>query len=769
MDLLLATRNRHKIREISGMLGADLRVLSLDDRPDAPVVIEDQPTLEGNARKKAVETAAATGLCCLADDTGLEVEALDGAPGVLSARFAGPDCDYAANNRKLLEALLGLPPERRGAAFRTVMALARPGGRVILEEGRLEGRIIEEPLGHDGFGYDPIFLVADKGKTLAQMSLIEKNAVSHRGVALSRMLAHIRSLAVAIALFCGLAAPAGAGRTEPGGQTVWDQIMADQADRGMRQGARYLDAKLYDLAVREFTRAVQANPKDPATHMMLGVAYYWNGQVDLSLQEYRKALEFDPKSAQAWLLVGISLAWNGDSKGAYEAFQKSAALDPQRADVQMNLGSIEESLGMMTEALEHSRRAVALDNKNPLYHFQLSMLYRKLGRDGDCIESLRRALRAFPEFEDALLGLGAADERTGDLKSAMRSFRKAVDLKSRDAVARFRLARLYLLDGDSRRAREVMSEAFHLTPEEGSGGLRLSVSYAGGHKEPAQGDGGKGQPGQAEPAPEADANDPLAVFLRNLERIPLDQGAVMDVDVVFVPQPKLIKVPAESASALRKALSRRLADSEGAPKAVRRQYQLRPAKPEARARQIQQVLAELSGLLKSAPEGSDTRLGMNLTFTRLADASSGRADDGPAPKVSYEPRQVGNDLGLWVIGTGWMGLVEEVLPEAGEPASHPDQSDWWVTTGLGYATVGDGQRALKAFERASALDPGSVSALLGRGVASVMTGNEAGAVAALREVLRVNPKNRAAKEGIKWLMRPAAPKKSEPGSGKEPR
>ncbi len=571
--------------------------------------------------------------------------------------------------------------------------------------------------------------------------------------------------AMALLLVC-LSAPVRAGRTEPVGQTIWDQIMADQADRGLRQGARYLDAKQYDQAVREFVRAVAANPNDSATHTMLGVGYYWTGRVDLSLEEYRKALDLDPHSAQAWLLIGISLAWKGEDKGAYEAFKKAADLDSQRADVQMNLGSIEESLGLMDGALEHTRRAVVLDGKNPLYHYQLAMLYRRLGRDSDCIDSLHRALGFFPDFEDAVLELGAAEERSGDRKSALHSFRKAVDLKARDAVARFRLARLMLQGDDFRHARAMMSEAFHLTPEEGGGGLRLAVSY-GGHEAAVPGGKPSSSPGRDAAAgqPQADVNDPLSVFTRNLERVPLEQGAIMEVDVVFTPKPKLIKAQPESASSLRRALSQRISDSDSTPKATKRQYQLRAAKPEERAAQVRQIMDDLRKLLTSAPEGADTRLGMNLTFTHLADAGAARGDAENPPKVSYEPRQVGNDLGLWVIGTGWMGLVEEVLPESGEPPPQPDQSDWWVATGLGYAILGDGQRALSAFVRAVQLDTASVPARLGRSVALVMTGDEAGAIKALLEALRLDPNNRAAKEGLKWLNRQAAPKQSPRGAG----
>jgi XTP/dITP diphosphohydrolase len=750
MRLLLATRNAHKTREIRDLLkDLPLECLSLAEFPGVPEVVEDAPTIEGNARKKAVETARASGLWALADDTGLEVEALGGAPGVLSARYAGPSCQYYENNAKLLAELSGVPPQRRKAVFRTVMALSDPQGRVTLAEGRVEGRIAEAPAGENGFGYDPVFLIPEKGLTYAQMSEAEKNAFSHRFRALCVIAPRLRKLAALAAALFFLAAPLRAGRTEPGQETIWDRIMASQANRGLRQGSRYLDAKDYEAALREFQRAVAANPSDATARLMLGVALYWNGKVDESLQEYRRCLELDPRNAQAYMLVGISLAWKGEVQPSYEAFKRAAELDPSRADIQMNLGSIEETLGMVPEAMEHFRRAVALDDKNPLYHFQLGTLYRKLGRDSDAVDSMRLALKHFSGFEDALLELGAAEERRGDRKAAMQNFRKAVDLKERDSVARLRLGRLYLLGGDVKRARAVLMEAFHLTPEEGGSGLQLSVSYAGGKPKPKPEEAST--PAPAAPAP---SNDPLDVFRRNLERVPLEQGAVLQVDVVFVPRTKLVKASSEGAG-LKRALEKQLAGSQAGPKSVRRDYQLRPAKAASRDAAIKAVLAELAVLMKEAPPGSDTRLGMNLTLTRLESAGGRAQSSGPAPKVSYQPRQVGNDLGLWVIGTGWMALVEEVLPEAGA-GPHPEQADWWVATGLGYAALGDAQRALDAFERAHALEPANELGLLGRGVASVMVGSEQTAVDSYREVLRLNPKNRQAREGLKWLLRPAA-------------
>ena len=198
--LCVASRNAHKLLEIRAVLAdLGLEITSPADHPGCTEVEEDAPTLEGNAEKKARHVAACTGLPSLADDTGLEVDALNGAPGVYSARYAGPQCSFADNNRKLLRELESVPPEKRTAHFRCVIAIARPlpgsesldfearvrACTVSLHEGRLEGRIVDEPRGDNGFGYDPVFYIPDLGRTLAELTLEEKNRVSHRARALS--------------------------------------------------------------------------------------------------------------------------------------------------------------------------------------------------------------------------------------------------------------------------------------------------------------------------------------------------------------------------------------------------------------------------------------------------------------------------------------------------------------------------------------------------------------------------------------------------------
>ena len=217
MTILVATRNPDKVREIEAILrGLDVSLVSLERFPDAPAAVEDGLTVEENALKKARTVRDATGITALADDTGLEVDALGGAPGVYSARYAGEGAGYEANNRKLIAALDGVPDSERTARFRCVTALAlsasdgetvhrrmrERGGEdpaaiqgtsrvdAFVAEGILEGRIAREKRGTGGFGYDPLFEIPAAGKTLAEMGNDAKNKMSHR----YRALIEIREL-----------------------------------------------------------------------------------------------------------------------------------------------------------------------------------------------------------------------------------------------------------------------------------------------------------------------------------------------------------------------------------------------------------------------------------------------------------------------------------------------------------------------------------------------------------------------------------------------
>lgn len=194
MKIVLATKNKHKIEEITHALnGCGIEILSLNDFPDMPDVIEDGLTLEENSYKKAKEIFEYAKIPSLADDTGLEVDFLNGAPGVYSARYAGEECSYDDNNNKLLKALDGVETAHRTARFRCVMTFFT-SDKIEVVAGVLPGKIREEKTGTNGFGYDPIFQPDGFNKVLAEMNMAEKNAISHRGQAVRKMAEYLKSI-----------------------------------------------------------------------------------------------------------------------------------------------------------------------------------------------------------------------------------------------------------------------------------------------------------------------------------------------------------------------------------------------------------------------------------------------------------------------------------------------------------------------------------------------------------------------------------------------
>ncbi len=196
MKLLLATRNRNKVREIQQALeGTGWQVVMLSDVPGAPDVEEDGATFQENALKKARSAARASKLWTLAEDSGLEIDALGGGPGVRSSRYAGEGASDAERIRKVLGQLTSVPDERRTARFRCVMCLVDPAGKENCFEGRCEGRIAQNARGSSGFGYDPIFIPDGYDQTFAELGLAVKGKISHRARALRQVVTYLRKTA----------------------------------------------------------------------------------------------------------------------------------------------------------------------------------------------------------------------------------------------------------------------------------------------------------------------------------------------------------------------------------------------------------------------------------------------------------------------------------------------------------------------------------------------------------------------------------------------
>lgn len=196
--IVFATNNSSKLKELNEIFtaigGGEYKLLSLKDCGFSGEIVEDADTFEGNAYIKAKAVADFTGLATIADDSGLEVDALNGAPGVYSARYAGEGASANALIAKLLKELDGVPAADRTAHFTTVMCAVLPGGKTLSEKGRCHGVILEQPIGNGGFGYDPVFYYPAYQKTFAQMDEAEKNSISHRAVAADKLIKALHAL-----------------------------------------------------------------------------------------------------------------------------------------------------------------------------------------------------------------------------------------------------------------------------------------------------------------------------------------------------------------------------------------------------------------------------------------------------------------------------------------------------------------------------------------------------------------------------------------------
>jgi len=194
IEVLVATKNKGKLAEIKGIVSiSGVKLVSLLSLPEAPSVVEDGDTFEENATKKALTLAQQTQMYTLADDSGLEVEALDGKPGIFSARFARDGATDFENNQKLLELMENVPKHKRGARFRCVLAFASPEGIIFTTEGTCQGYITKRRIGEYGFGYDPLFARYEDHKTFAEIDSSVKCRISHRAKALEKASIHIES------------------------------------------------------------------------------------------------------------------------------------------------------------------------------------------------------------------------------------------------------------------------------------------------------------------------------------------------------------------------------------------------------------------------------------------------------------------------------------------------------------------------------------------------------------------------------------------------
>ncbi|HBZ85650.1 MAG TPA: hypothetical protein DEO67_00695, partial [Candidatus Edwardsbacteria bacterium] len=499
--------------------------------------------------------------------------------------------------------------------------------------------------------------------------------------------------------------------------TVWDRIMEDQSALNLKRGYALMEAENYPAAADEFFRAAQKNPSSPWPRLLYGSALYWLGEPDKALDEFEEALRLDPRSSMAFQLRGIVRARAGDYAAALEDFLAAERLDPSRPDVKMNAGSVYQALGNRGKALDYFRGAVQADPSNPLYRYQLGLFYSRSGRYPEAAAQLEKAVSLFPGYEDAVLELAVLRERDGQLPAAIKLYRRALAIKPRDSVARFRLAWALAKAGRDKEISKALEGAFLLAPPNEKGGISMGLAYTGGAER---------QPGAAAPP----AGGPL---MSALSRIPPEQEAKVGLEMLETPKAVL---PEHGAAGGEGKLA--LALKRPRVSYTKREYFLPASAPEERLKRINEISAEAEKLMKSVSSLSDARLNFGIETS----VPAGKSEEKKKPL--YVPRDVGNDMGLWIMGDSWLENVGEAVEEMDE---HPAGRKPGLRTvrGLGYLLLGEAARALDDFDA-----PG-VQAALGRSAAWVAAGDTARALAACLDALKLEPENATARSNRSWL------------------
>ncbi len=515
--------------------------------------------------------------------------------------------------------------------------------------------------------------------------------------------------------------------------------MAEQSFLEMRRGMGEMSAADYQAASNSFARAVIKNSKDPLPYILLGASLYWAGKVDDAISEYNEALHLDPKNAMAYQLLGIAAGWKGNVQEAQDYFLRANELDPNKADTHMNLGSTYTVQHNWDKALEHFRASVDLAPREPLYHYQLGTLYEALGRDQLAEDSFKKALHYFANYEDAMLSLGALYEKLNRPQEALKYYKKAVKTKPGDFVARLRYGFLLVQQGQGDAARNVIEQAFAITRFKNDG-LALNAVYRA-----------SGKTAQA-------FEKQIQAFKENLERVPAGKAINIEVTLEFQPATAPQKKPTSRANTFEQAYERLRGDSslgENAPapeaQTFKRMFTLSAASEEERHTQINNLIEGLRASVAQA----DGKYNVNLSLQgRTLDYNSPSAltqNRNTSPKAVYDPRIVGNDMGLWVTGRTWLLFVDEALEDLEEYKKCPTDNTCELLKGLAFLARGNGEAAAEVFSRAATRSPQDPLAQLGLGTAAIINADDEAALTSYKRALELDPKNKVAAKNIKVL------------------
>lgn len=514
-------------------------------------------------------------------------------------------------------------------------------------------------------------------------------------------------------------------------QTVWDRIMQDQSVTDMRRGMAQMAGADYLSAQNSFAQAIIKNPQDPLGYLLYGASLYWSGKVDAAMSEYQEALRLDPQNAMGYQLLAIAYGWKGDIQTAQDHFLTANRLDPNKADTHMNLGSTYVVQKNWDLALNHYRKAVELAPRSPLFHYQLGTLYEAIGRDAQAESSFKKALSLFPAYEDAQLALGALYEKTGDYSSALKYFKKAVKTKPGDFVARLRYAALLWQTGAAEQARGVLEEAFSVVKLQ-QDGLALNAVYraSGRHVQ--------------------EFTQQIKRFKNSLSKISPAKDIQIEVNIAYEPEgEESSDLPSgQFERAVQKTLSGATLSAGRKPMAFKRSFVLNATDASTRAAQVEELAAGLAEVATQAGKEYSVRMTMQGRTMDVGAPAVLTQNTQQVSKAAYDPRIVGNDMGLWVTGKTWLKLVEEIYGNLQESAAAAKDNFPLLLLGTADLVMGNGAGAADNFTRAKQAAPADYLPELGLGTAAVIAADDTAARAHYQAVLELAPGNKTAKRNL---------------------
>ena len=535
--------------------------------------------------------------------------------------------------------------------------------------------------------------------------------------------------------------------------TYWENLMHEQSTLNLKQGFYDLAKHNYKAAEQTFAKATIKDPSKPYPHIFLGISLYWQGRLEEAMAEYRAALDIDPENAQAHQLMGIAYAWKGEVNPALEHFQAAYKKEPNRADVNMNLGSTYGALNDYENSLFHFRRAVELEPRHPLYVYQLGSLYEFLGRDELAKESFKKSLKLYPYYEEAILALAVLSEKLGESARAKGYYSKALSLKPGDSIARLRLVNLLLKQDKVEEATDIIQRAFLIAPTSNEG-LALSISYGGKSSNSTKNNAQNNKN-------QNDLDSQLAGFKKRLSKISPEEEIDIEVQTELTPKnfnPIVEKTSSEvlKPSKFDEKYEQTLSNT------FSRSFTLAPATEEGRKEQLDKLFDGLNNVLKEGSKENNIKMFLQASSLKK-DAPSlstqntayGQAQNSIGAKATYNPYNVGNDMGLWVVGKTWLKYIEEVQNDIEEKTLKEPTIQNYILSGFMYLTLGQGKQALNSFTKANKLvkDNNKLKeiCLLGIGTSYVILGREDEAKNIYTQVLQINKNNKIAQSNLEIL------------------